>query len=68
MFNILAKVIVGLLAGIGIFAVVSKLLNKYYENLAQEDFEFDMEDYDDFEDEILMDAPVSELDDEDTSI
>lgn len=46
MFKTVVKVAIGLLAGAGVLALGSKLVNKYYASLAEEDAEFDMDEYD----------------------
>lgn len=55
MIKTIAKVAIGLLAGAGVLALGSKLINKYYASLAEEDAEFDMDEYED-EDETVEDT------------
>ena len=54
MIKLLIKIFVSLLAGIGLYALVTRLLNKYYENLAEETYEFDTEDS--YEDDLDYDV------------
>ncbi|MDO5602279.1 MAG: hypothetical protein Q4G07_05865 [Oscillospiraceae bacterium] len=70
MFKTIVKVAIGLLAGAGVLALGSKLVNKYYASLAEEDAEFDMDEYEDgtAEKDVSEKDPVEEGQDEDEDV
>lgn len=47
MFKIILRIVIGLLAGVGLWAVGSKLVSKYYEGLNDSDSDLDVDEFDD---------------------
>lgn len=66
MFKVVLRVIIGLLAGVGIWTVGSKLVNKYYEGLNEDDSDFDVDEFDDDEDACGCDECAAEDDKKET--